>query len=114
MPGTNKAVLEAANAAISKGDTEGFLSFCADDIAWTTVGEETTRGKDAVRALLAKIYAEPPEFTVSGMVAEDDMVVALGDIVVDGVRHAYSDVWRFRDGRMVELRAFVVPGQPAD
>jgi uncharacterized protein len=113
MSSKNKVVLQEANAAISKGDTEGFLSFCADDIEWTTVGDNTLRGKEAVRQWMATAYVEPPEFTVSNLIAEDEFVTALGDIMVkdnDGRAnlHAYCDVWRFRGGKMVELKAFVV------
>jgi len=47
------------------------------------------------------------------MVAEGDLVMALGEITLKNgagkdVRHAYCDVWRFRDGRMAGLQAFVV------
>ena len=113
MPDSNKAILEAANAAVVRGDNEGFLAHCADDIVWTTVGGETLEGKAAVRQWMARAYVEPPEFTVSQLVAEGDFVVALGEITAEGTDgklapHAYSDVWRFRDGRMVELRAFVI------
>jgi ketosteroid isomerase-like protein len=45
----NKAILEAANAAIAEGNYEGFLSFCADDTQWTFVGDKTLNGKEAVR-----------------------------------------------------------------
>jgi hypothetical protein len=31
---TNKEILEIANAAITQGDHEGFLSFCTDDTQW--------------------------------------------------------------------------------
>jgi len=114
MSEQNKKTLEKANAAATAGDSEGFLSYCADDIEWSTVGGETLHGKEAVRQWMASEYTEPPEFTVHALVAEGDYVVALGDISprdASGkpVRHAYSDVWRFRDGKMVELRAFVIP-----
>lgn len=36
----NKAILEKANAAVSSGDNEGFLSFCTDDTKWTFVGDK--------------------------------------------------------------------------
>ncbi|WP_338763119.1 nuclear transport factor 2 family protein [Massilia sp. METH4] len=113
MSEQNKAVLRQANAAVAAGDNEGFLSFCADDIVWSTVGGETLRGKEAVRAWMVKGYAEPPKFNVRELVAEGNMVVAIGEIESrDGegrpVPNAYCDVWRFRDGKMVELRAFVV------
>ena len=113
MPDSNKAILEAANAAVTRGDNEDFLAHCADDIVWTTVGGDTLEGKAAVRQWMAEAYVEPPEFSVRHMVAEGDFVVALGEIMVkddDGKLspHAYSDVWRFREGKMVELRAFVI------
>ena len=113
MSANNKAVLEAANAAIAGGDTEGFLSHCADDTEWTFVGDKTLRGKEAVRQWMATAYAEPPRFTVANLIAEGDFVVALGDITIkdeDGksTRHSYCDVWRFRGGKIVQLKAFVI------
>lgn len=113
MSDHNKAVLRSANAAIDARDNEGFLTFCTDDLVWTAVGEMTLRGKAAVRKWMATAYAEPPQYTVDEMIAEGDFVIALGHIIVkdgDGapIRHAYSDVWRFREGKMAELRAFVV------
>jgi uncharacterized protein len=112
----NKAVLQEANAAISKGNIEGFLSFCAEDIEWTTVGEETIKGKEALRQWMATAYVEPPEYTLVNLIAEGDFLVALGDITLEDKEgkprnHAYCDVWRFRDDKMVELRAFVVEAQ---
>jgi len=117
MSMTNKAVLEAANAEVSRGNNEGFLAHCTDDIRWTTVGEGTLQGKQAVREWMKEAYAVPPQFNVRLMVAEADHVVAIGTIMADGpdgqsIEHPYSDVWRFRDGRMCELDAFVV--QPVD
>nr|WP_314544680.1 nuclear transport factor 2 family protein [uncultured Massilia sp.] len=114
MSELNKTTLQRANAAVAAGDNEGFLACCTDDIVWSTVGGETLLGKQAVRAWMASEYVAPPAFTVQHLVAEGDFVVALGDIAsrdVDGreVQNAYSDVWRFRDGKMAELRAFVIP-----
>lgn len=113
MSESNKAVLVAANAAISSGDYEGFLAHCTEDTEWQFVGDRTLRGKDAVRQWMAETYKEPPEFEVTRMVAEDDYVVAFGRITLkddDGQasRHAYCDVWRLSDGKLAELRAFVI------
>ncbi|TWI60909.1 ketosteroid isomerase-like protein [Pseudoduganella lurida] len=113
MSELNKSVLQQANAAVTAGDNEGFLAFCAEDIAWSTVGAETLHGKGAVRAWMAKEYTQPPSFTVHNLIGDGDFVAALGDIEgkdADGkpTRNAYCDVWRFRDGKMVELRAFVI------
>lgn len=114
MSELNKTVLRNANAAVSNGDNEGFLSFCADDIIWSTVGGDTLRGKEAVRAWMAREYTVPPRFTVQQLIADGDLVAAIGEIESRDeqgrpVPSAYCDVWRFRDGKMAELRAWVIP-----
>jgi ketosteroid isomerase-like protein len=114
MPESNKAVLERANAAVRAGDNEGFLACCTDDIVWSTVGGETLRGKEAVRAWMAAEYVQPPEFTVNTLVADGDRVAAMGEIISydDGgrpVRNAYCDVWQVRDGKLAGLNAYVIP-----
>ncbi|WP_256012113.1 nuclear transport factor 2 family protein [Desertivirga xinjiangensis] len=109
----NKAILEKANAAVSAGDNESFLSFCTDDVEWTFVGEQTLRGKQAIREYMATAYSEPPKFIVEKLIAEDDFVTALGKISLKDqngtmVDYSYCDVWRFLDGKMCELKAFVI------
>ena len=113
MSEANKATLRLANAAVVKGDHEGFLSHCTDDVEWTFVGERTLKGKEAVRQYMRTTYVEPPSFTVTHLIADDEFVTALGDIRVKDeagkvVHSAYCDVWRIRDGKLAELRAFVV------
>ena len=112
MEEDNKAILEKANAKMAAGDTEGFLAFCSDATEWTYVGETTLKGKEAVRQYLAATNPEPPRFTVTHLIAEGDFLTALGEITTkeDGqdVHHSYCDVWRFRDGKIVELKAFVI------
>ncbi|OON69686.1 nuclear transport factor 2 family protein [Hymenobacter sp. CRA2] len=113
MPETNKTILEKANAAITAGDYEGFLAHCTEDTEWTFVGEQTLRGKQAVRQWMATAYQQPPRFRVEHLIAEEDFVTALGTITLPdesgaAVEHTYCDVWRFRDGKMAELRAFVI------
>lgn len=109
----NKAILEKANAAITEGDNEGFLSFCTDDTEWTFVGDQVLRGKEAVMQYMATAYIEPPKFVVENLIAEGEFVTALGKISMKDeegkiVDYSYCDVWRFRDGKMAELRAFVI------
>jgi len=113
MSETHKEILKSANAAIAKGDFEGFLVFCTEDTIWHFLGERTIRGKPAVRQWMIDTYLEPPTFTVHQMIADGDFVAALGEIVVkdekgNATQHEYCDVWRFRDGKMAELRAFVI------
>ena len=113
MSEKNKAILEEANAANAEGDYEGFLAFCTEDTEWTFVGEQTLKGKEAVRRYMAETYREPPKFTVANLIAEGDFVTALGDIILkdeDGkaIQYSYCDVWRFRGDKLVELKAFVI------
>ena len=110
---TNKTILEKANACITKGDNEGFLSYCTDDTEWDFAGDQLLRGKEAVRAWMLIEYKEPPKFQVANMIEGGDFVIALGDIASKDnngkeVWHKYCDVWRFRNGKMAELKAFVV------
>jgi uncharacterized protein len=109
----NKAILLEANAAIAEGNYEGFLSFCADDTEWIFVGDKTLKGKEAVRQWMATEYVEPPLNIVAHLIAEGDFVTAVGDLTVkdeDGkaAHYSYCDVWRFCDGQIVELKAFVI------
>jgi uncharacterized protein len=113
MSEKNKAILEAANAAIAEGNYEGFLSFCTDDTKWTFVGDKTLNGKEAVRQYMAETYIEPPKFTVANLIAEGDFVTAVGDITL-AAHYSYCDVWRFRGDKMVELRAFVIKTEVTD
>jgi uncharacterized protein len=113
MSDSNKEVLRRANAEIVAGNHEGFLAHCAEDIVWNTVGDSRLQGKDTVRQWMKENYVEPPVFTVNEMIAEGDFVVALGEITAEdedgnSTQNAYSDVWRFRDGKMAELNAYVV------
>jgi ketosteroid isomerase-like protein len=113
MTDENKAVLKRANAEVAKGNNEGFLAHCTDDVVWEFVGEQTLKGKAAVRQYMNETYVEPPRFVITQLIAEGDFVTALGDITLKGkdgadVRYAYCDVWRLRDGRLAELQAFVV------
>lgn len=81
---THKAILEKANAAIEKGDYDGFLAHCTEDTEWTFVGDRTLSGKRAVREWMATAYTEPPKFDVHHLIAEGDIVTARGRDHVEG------------------------------
>ena len=113
MSEDNKTILKQANAAITKGDNEGFLSHCTEDTKWVFVGERVLQGKAAVRQWMVTAYAEPPKFMVENLIAEGDFVTAIGKINLkdengETASYLYCDVWRFRDGKMAELKAFVI------
>ena len=118
MTANNKSILEQANAAITADDNGGFLAFCADDTEWTFVGDKVLKGKAAVRQWMAETYLKPPKFNVANLIADNDFVVALGSIVTPGeagkaAASQYCDVWRFRDGKIVGLKAFVIQDDAA-
>ena len=113
MQTDNKQILLQANHAVSRGDNEGFLAHCTDDVIWEFVGDRTLTGKDAVRAYMQQVYVEPPQFNVEHTIAEGDMVTAMGNISIKNgsgklIKYAYCDVWRFSSGKMAALKAFVI------
>jgi ketosteroid isomerase-like protein len=110
---SNKTILEQGNAAISRGDNEGLLVFCTEDTEWTFVGDRVLRGKEAVRLYMKEAYVEPPQFNVEQFIADGDFVIAIGKIAMkDGngtpEQFEYCDVWRFENGKIAALKAFVV------
>ncbi len=113
MSEQNKTILQLANAAITKGDHEGFLSHCTEDVQWIFVGDQTLQGKAAVRQYMKTTYIEPPQFRVDQLIADNEFVIAIGDIAIKDAAgkvttSAYCDVWRIRDGKLAELKAYVV------
>lgn len=108
-----KLILQKANACITAGDHEGFLEFCTKDTRWTFVGDRTLNGIDEVRAYMAEAYKEPPKFEVTLMIEEGNYLTAIGTISLQSensewISYEYCDVWRFEDGKLAELKAFVV------
>lgn len=113
MSESHKQTLEQANAAITQGDFEGFLRHCTEDTVWNFIGDRTLKGKGAVREWMAETYKQPPVFDVHRMIAEDQWLAAIGEITLKGedgqdARYSYCDVWRFEDGLLAELNAYVV------
>ena len=109
----HKTTLRKANEAISIGDYEGFLSYCTDDTHWVFMGDTELKGKQAVRQWMAENYIEPPRFDIDQLIAENEHLTAIGNIAMTDTNgtttnYSYCDVWTFRDGKMAELRAFVV------
>jgi len=109
----NKEILTTANAHVTNGNYEEFLSFCTDDTLWTFVGDETLQGKEAVRQYMAKTYVEPPKFEVEHLIGDGNFVTAVGKINLKDkngktTQYSYCDVWRFQDGKLAELKAFVI------
>ena len=113
----NKKIVEKVNASFGENNVEGFLTFCADDVVWTIVGEKTVTGKDAIRQWLASMDIEPPKFTVANVIGEGDFVTAYGDMTMKDktgktVPYAYCDIYKFRGGKILELKSFITKTEP--
>lgn len=116
MSSTNKEIIEKVNAAFAEGNSEKFLSFCAENAEWQMVGDKTFKGKQAIRefmSLMEHSGMEPPKFTVDEMIADGDSVVAYGDMTMkdnsgETASYSYADFYRFRNGEIIRLQSFVV------
>jgi uncharacterized protein len=103
---------------ISRGNYEEFLSFCEDDTVWTFVGEQTLTGKEEVRRYMEKVYVEPPKFDVETFISDGEYVTAVGKISMkdehgEMIDYDYCDVWKFKNGKLSELKAFVIVADSA-
>jgi ketosteroid isomerase-like protein len=109
----NKEIVVKVDAAFAENNVEGFLSYCIDDVEWTMVGDRTVKGKEAIRRWMSSMGSEPPDFSRAGIIAEGDFVSAYGDMTLkdksgEAVQYSYSDIYRFRGDKIVELRSFVI------
>ena len=94
------------------------MEICADNALFTFVGDKIVEGKEAVRQWITTEYVEPPHNVVAHLIAEGDFLTAMGEITVkqkDGtsIHYSYCDVWRFQDGKIAELTAFVIETEAA-
>ncbi len=109
----HKSILLETNKAITEGDHEKFLSYCTADTRWIFVGDQTLKGIDEVRKYISEAYTTPPKFKVDLMIEEGDYLTAMGTISLlnensEWQDFEYCDVWKFENGKMAELKAFVV------
>ena len=109
-----KETVEKINETFTKGDTEGFLSYCADDVTWNMVGEKTVTGIGSIREFMAQMEGfEPPIFTVDSVAADGEYVAAQGDMTMKDENgnindYRYCDFYRFSDGKIIELNSYVI------
>ena len=97
-----------AYKAFSDGDAEGAMENMADDIEWVTPGNSgisgTLKGKEDVGELWSKLadkdFSTKPEYWF----ADDDRVVVLTRISVDGEDADTADVLTYRDGKLVKFQ----------
>ena len=114
MSNTNKKIVETFNAAFAENKPEVFLDACADNAAWQMVGDKSYKGKEAIKEFMNSMKdMEPPKFTVDNTFGDSNFVTSYGDMTMkdkNGKDNPYSfcDIYQFRDGKIVDLRTFVV------
>ena len=117
MKMNNTTILHTANEFVSKGDYESFLAYCTSETKWVFIGERILNGKEEVRAYMKEFYVEPPVFNVEKAIEEGEFVMVTGEIRLKNKAGKYEhfdycDIWRFEDGKIAELKAFVIEKQP--
>lgn len=115
----NATILHKANEFVKKGNYEDFLGYCTPVTKWVFVGERILEGKDKVRAYMKEFYVEPPVFSVETTIEEGSLVTVTGEITLkasNGSYHHYDycDIWRFENGKIAELKAFVIEKETLD
>ena len=113
MSEKNKEIIEKVNNAFAEGNTEGFLSFCAEDVEWGMVGDKSFKGKQAIREFMSSHSGDAPEFTVDQMIAEGDTVICYGDMTMkeengESVPYSYCDIYQLRNDEIARLQSFIV------
>jgi ketosteroid isomerase-like protein len=109
----NATILHKANEFVKKGNYENFLVYCTQDTKWVFVGERILEGRDKVREYMKEFYLEPPVFTVEKTIEDGSYVTVTGEITLKAANGTYNhydycDVWRFENGKIAELKAFVI------
>ena len=97
-----------AYAAFSDGDAEGAMENMADDIEWITPGNSevsgTLKGKEDVGEFWGKLGEKDFSTSPQYWFADDERVVVLTRISVDGEEADQADVLTYRDGKLVKFQ----------
>ena len=98
-----------AYAAFADGDAEGAMQDLADDIQWITPGNSeisgTVKGKKEVGELWGKFLDKGFKTSPQYWFADDERVVVLTRVTLDGDQADEADVLTFRDGKVVKFQS---------
>ncbi len=112
--------IKNVNTAFSENRIEDFYAVCSDDVEWTMIGEKTVKGLDNIREWMKGMEGmDPPKINNHRIIADDNSAAAYGDMSMktkDGdIRYYdYCDVYTFKNGKVKELRSFVIKTEPAN
>ena len=106
----NIKTAKKAYDAFAEADLETVLSTFDDNVEFVIPGNSTIsgtyRGKAEVTEFFAKLAEKSFTTTPERFLADDDVVVALGQITAGGESAAEADVLTYRNGKMVKLQTF--------
>jgi uncharacterized protein len=98
-----------AYAAFSEGDTDGAMENLSDDIEWITPGNSaisgTKKGKEEVGEFWGKLAEKDFSVSPEYWFADDERVVVLTKLSIDGNDTDAVDVLTFRDGEVVRFQS---------
>jgi ketosteroid isomerase-like protein len=100
---------KAAYAAFQRGDAASAMADMADDIEWLVAGHSsisgTYRGKQEVGRFWGKLAEKGFKTQPQYWFADDERVVVLTQITIDGEQSDQADVLTFRDGKVVRFQS---------
>ena len=110
MSSQNIETSKKAYAAFAEGDLDTVLSTFDDNVEFVVPGNSTIsgtyRGKAEVTNFFAKLAEKSFTTTPSRFLADEDVVVVLGQVTAGGESAPEADVSTFRGGKIVQLQAF--------
>jgi len=110
LPSQNVEIAKKAYDAFAAGDLETVLSTFDDNVEFVIPGNSTIsgtyRGKAEVTNFFAKVAEKSFTTTPRRFLADEDVVVALGQVTAGGESAPHADESTFRDGKIVKLQAF--------
>jgi ketosteroid isomerase-like protein len=105
----NIQTAKKAYAAFSAGDAATAMANMSDDIEWIVSGESavggTYRGKAKVGEFWAVIAEKSFRTSPQRFLGDDDIVVVLTQISVNGESAEQAGVLTYRDGKVVQFRS---------
>jgi ketosteroid isomerase-like protein len=97
-------------AAFAAADLEAAMASFDDDVEWVQPGRSavsgTYHGKSEVAGLLAQFAGKAFSSKPIRFVADDDVVVVLTDVTIEGESAKGADVFTFHDGKITKAESF--------
>lgn len=96
-------------AAFAAADLDAAMKDFDDDVEWVQPGNSavsgTYHGKGEVAELLAKIAGKAFSTNPHRFLADDDVVVVLTEVTIEGETAMGADVFTFRDGKITKAES---------